>query len=316
MWSGLMSTTLNFALRTTSGTPGSPSSGSIVSTVDLKATHRRTANTTAPVAVSIHTSKHTRQFYVIFLHGRVIIIVIYIANTCSSMDKDNTGSCSCTVLLFGQRPSGVQRNREAALFWVNKTGYISNLHFYWQFLIMATINTNSIQSQNIQTDWLNTHPHTYTHTIWIHADFRFIWRYPLWLWVHPPFISLYPSPTIFLSLFHSLHSYAKMVCESCIKGSQVSCILMKRDMKYKWTGHRKRQKEMRCGGGKWLMRKKCEEREWSLMSGGKSRLCFIKLEEKLSFSDIPASLFSSPPPTQPTHLCRAGVASAAVCTGH
>lgn len=63
--------------------------------------------------------------------------------------------------------------------------------------------------------------------------------------------SLY-FPAIVLSLFHSLHSYAKTACESRIKGSHVPHAVMKRDMKYKSTGQRRTQKGIRRGGGKWL----------------------------------------------------------------
>lgn len=132
------------------------------------------------------------------------------------------------------------------------------------------------------------------------------------------------APSLYFFVFFSRHlslsvSFSpfirKTLCESCIKGSHLSCVLMKRDMKYKSTGHRKKQKEIRSGGGKWLMRRNERRVPFDVRGGGKSRVCFMKQERK-SFSDIPAFLFPSPPPTLPTHLCRARVASAAVCTGH
>lgn len=166
-----------------------------------------------------------------------------------SMDIVWTGSLSysCSVLLFWQQPSGVQRKREAALFGVTITGYSTNLHFYWQALIMATINANNMHTQNLQTDWLTTQPHTYTHTIWIHTAFRFIWRYPLWLWVHPPFISLYSSPPIFLSLCFILSIHTQNGVWELHQ--RESCLMYSNEMRHEIQMNRT-QKEMRCGGGK------------------------------------------------------------------
>lgn len=67
MWNGLMNTTLNFVLKTTSGTPGFQSSGSTVFTVDLKATPRRATSTTAPVAVSTGYSTNIHFFWHVFI---------------------------------------------------------------------------------------------------------------------------------------------------------------------------------------------------------------------------------------------------------
>ncbi len=111
-----------------------------------------------------------------------------------------------------------------------------------------------------------------------------------------------PSPSFSVSFSPFIR---KTACESCIKGSHVSCILMKWDMRYKRTGRRKRQKEMRCGGGKWPMRK--NERS-SLMLEKKQTLFHKTRREIKSFSDIPAFLFPSflanpilPPPSDSTH---------------
>ena len=113
--------------------------------------------------------------------------------------------------------------------------------------------------------------------------------YPLCLWVHPPFISPPPSFSSFI---------VKTVCESCIKGSHVSCILMKWEVRYKWTGPRN---EM----WRWPMRRN-ESRLWC--QGGEKSVFHKTRREIKSFSDIlylPFSLSFLPhqpnPPPDSSH---------------
>lgn len=103
--------------------------------------------------------------------------------------------------------------------------------------------------------------------------------------------SLY-FPAIFLSLFLSLHSYAKTWCESCIKGSHVPRALMKRDTKYKSTGHRTTQKGIRRGRGKWLKTRN-ERKECPLMSAGGAKQNVLNETRKEEFLSLP---LSPPPP--------------------
>lgn len=143
---------------------------------------------------------------------------------------------------------------------------------------MAAVNAN-----NKQRECVNTQSHTYTQTTWMHRAFRFICSHLVWLWVNPPFIfSFYPPPCLSLSVPFPPF-IGKTVCERSIKGTRVSCILMKWDMKYKWTGHRQRQKENETR--RWKVTDEEEEWQRSLMFGGDS--FFIKPKGDIkSFSDM------------------------------
>lgn len=113
----------------------------------------------------------------------------------------------------------------------------------------------------------------------MHRAFQFICSHLVWLWVNPPFIfSFYPPPCLSLSVPFPPF-IGKTVCERSIKGTRVSCILMKWDVKYKWTGHRQRQKENETR--RWKVTDEEEEWQRSLMFGGDS--VFIKPKGDIKF---------------------------------
>lgn len=118
------------------------------------------------------------------------------------------------------------------------------------------------------------------------------------------------APSLYFFVFFSRHlslsvSFSpfirKTLCESCIKGSHLSCVLMKRDMKYKSTGHRKKQKEIRSGGGKWLMRRNERRVPFDVRGGGKKAVCVSwNKKGRVSLIYLPFSFHPLPrlyPPT-------------------
>lgn len=131
------------------------------------------------------------------------------------------------------------------------------------------MQTTYIHMTQKKTSWTRTHTPTHIYHMDTHS-------FPVHLKISLVAVSA-PSLSFFVFLSH--HSslsvsfppfIGKTVCESCIKGNHVSCILMKWDVKYKWTAQKKRRKRNEmwrwevADEKKWRMK-----RGWSLMFEGK-----------------------------------------------
>lgn len=167
---------------------------------------------------------------------------------------------------------------------------------------MASNDANNIHSQNIQTDRLNTHPHTYTH----------MWRIYTQL----------PSSTGDISLFVCIHlppSSSLCFIRSIHRQNSVwelhqrqSCLMYSNKMGHVIRMNRTQKEAERNKMWRW----KVPMRRTESKESGQQKHSFIKVEGKwqiksfFGYTCLPL-LF-----VFPTHLCRARIASAAVCTGH
>lgn len=167
---------------------------------------------------------------------------------------------------------------------------------------MAPINANNIHSQNILAEQ-TAHTYTHTHTIWTHTQLSGSsgdipcgcgCTLPLFLCIClPPSFSF-----CFILSIHTQNSVREL-------HQRESGLMYSNEMGHEIKMNRTQKEAERNEMWRWEVEKKWEERERSLMSGTKSRLCFIKLEGKLRvsliyllFSFRPLPPGSSPPPLQ------------------
>lgn len=148
---------------------------------------------------------------------------------------------------------------------------------------MASNDANNIHSQNIQTDWLNTHPHTYTH----------MWRIYTQL----------PSSTGDISLFVCIHlppSFSLCFIRSIHRQNSVwelhqrqSCLMYSNEMGHVIQMNRTQKEAERNKMRRWKVPMRRNERTESGL-WCQQKHCFIKVEGKCeikSCSDILAFLY-------------------------